>query len=270
MLGGRWVFMDSRRIIVVTGAAAGIGRATVERLVHAPAIHVVAVDRDEGGLRRLAELMAEPKRLSVELVDVSSRTDLRLLAERVRDAYGSISGLVCAAGLQRYGTVTETSDEVFDEIIAVNVGGVFFACRELIPLMDRGGSVVVVSSVQAFAAQNQVAAYAMGKGALVSLVKAMAIDHADDGVRVNAVCPGSVDTPMLRQSAELFSAGRNSDEVVAEWGKVHPIGRVAHAAEVAEAIGFLLDDRSSFVTGTELRVDGGLTAKLPVAIPGGS
>lgn len=262
--------MDSRRVIVVTGAAAGIGRATVEQLIHASATQVIAVDRDEAGLRRLADVTAEPERLSVERLDVSSRTDLRTLAERVRDDYGSISGLVCAAGLQRYGTVTETSDEIFDEIIAVNVGGVFFACRELIPLMARGGSVVVVSSVQAFAAQNQVAAYAMGKGALVSLVKAMAIDHADDGVRVNAVCPGSVDTPMLRHSAELFGAGCSSDEVVAEWGTVHPIGRVARPGEVAGAIVFLLDERSSFITGTELRVDGGLTAKLPVAIPGGS
>jgi NAD(P)-dependent dehydrogenase (short-subunit alcohol dehydrogenase family) len=262
--------MDSRRVIVVTGAAAGIGRATVEHLVRGPATDVVAVDRDQAGLRHLAEAMAEPERLSVEPVDVSSRADLRALAGRVRDAHGSISGLVCAAGLQRYGTVTETSDEVFDEIIGVNVGGVFFACRELIPLIKGGGSVVVVSSVQAFGAQNQVAAYAMGKGALLSLVKAMAVDHADAGVRVNAVCPGSVDTPMLRHSAELFGGGRSSDDVIAEWGSVHPIGRVAQAAEVAEAIAFLLDQRSSFITGTELRVDGGLTAKLPVAIPGGT
>lgn len=257
---------DARGIVVVTGAAAGIGRATVELLVQSPETHVVAVDRDEAGLRRLAETV-ERERLSVETVDVGSRSDLHELAGRLRKAHGNITGLVCAAGLQRYGAVTETSDEVFDEIVAVNVGGVFFACRELIPLMAGGGSVVVVSSVQAFAAQNQVAAYAMGKGALVSLVKAMAVDHAADGVRVNAVCPGSVDTPMLRHSAELFGAGRRSDEVVADWGTAHPLGRVAQPAEVAEAIGFLLDSRSSFVTGTELRVDGGLTARLPVAIP---
>lgn len=258
--------MEPRRVIVVTGGAAGIGRATVELLVQSPETHVVAVDRDKAGLRRLAESVG-PERLSVETVDVGSRSDLHELAGRLRKAHSKITGLVCAAGLQRYGTVTETSDEVFDEIVAVNVGGVFFACRELIPLMAGGGSVVVVSSVQAFAAQNQVAAYAMGKGALVSLVKAMAVDHAADGVRVNAVCPGSVDTPMLRHSAELFGAGLRSDEVVADWGTAHPLGRVAQPAEVAEAIGFLLDSRSSFVTGTELRVDGGLTARLPVAIP---
>lgn len=210
--------MEPRRVIVVTGGAAGIGRATVELLVQAPGTEVVAVDRDEAGLRRLAQTVG-PERLSVETVDVGSRSDLHELASRLRTAHGKITGLVCAAGLQRYGTVTETSDEIFDEIVAVNVGGVFFACRELIPMMAGGGSVVVVSSVQAFAAQNQVAAYAMGKGALVSLVKAMAVDHAADGVRVNAVCPGSVDTPMLRHSAELFGAGRRSDEVVADWAR---------------------------------------------------
>lgn len=260
--------MNSRRVVVVTGGAAGIGRATVEEMTCRLDHHVVAVDRDEAELRRLADSIAHPDRLSVEPLDVGSRSRLRGLARRLRDMYGTIAGLVCAAGVQRYGTVTDTTDEVFDEIIAVNVGGVFFACRELIPLMTSGGSVVVVSSAQAFAAQNQVAAYAMGKGALVSLVKAMAVDHAADGVRVNTVCPGSVDTPMLRRSAELFGAGRSSDAIVAEWGTAHPLGRVAEPAEVAEAIGFLLDDRSSFITGSELRVDGGLTARLPVAIPG--
>lgn len=259
--------MESDQVVVVTGGAAGIGRATVEQLLAVTDGQVVAVDRDEDGLRTLADQVVDRARLTTLSADVGSRADLRDVARHFRDRQVRIAGLVCAAGIQRYGTVTETPDEVFDEVVGVNIGGVFFACRELIPLMDRGGSVVVISSVQAFAAQNGVAAYAMSKGALVSLVKAMAVDHAGDGIRVNAVCPGSVDTPMLRHSAELFSSGRDPETVIAEWGASHPLGRVAQPQEVAEAVLFLLDHRSSFVTGTEFRVDGGLTSVIAAAIP---
>jgi NAD(P)-dependent dehydrogenase (short-subunit alcohol dehydrogenase family) len=254
--------------VVVTGAAAGIGRATAIGLAER-GFGVLAVDRDQAGLESLAaESGPSQSRGSIDtrVVDVSSRDQLRDLAAFARQTYGELGGLVCAAGLQRYGTVTETSDRVFDDIIEVNIGGVFFACRELIPLISAGGGVVVVSSVQAFAVQRGVAAYAMGKAALIGLVKAMALDHAKAGVRVNAVCPGSVDTPMLRSAAELFAEGRTSDEVVAEWGRNHPLGRVAEPSEVADAIAYLISDQASFVTGTELRVDGGLTAGIPVAI----
>jgi NAD(P)-dependent dehydrogenase (short-subunit alcohol dehydrogenase family) len=110
----------------------------------------------------------------------------------------------------------------------------------------------------------------MGKGALLSLVRAMAVDHAAEGIRVNAVCPGSVDTPMLRTSAAQFSGGRSTDEVVAEWGRSHPLGRVATPGEVAEVIHFLTSPAAAFVTGADVKVDGGLTAQLAVVLPEGN
>ncbi|WP_350280180.1 SDR family oxidoreductase [Kribbella sp. HUAS MG21] len=196
-------------------------------------------------------------------VDVSDRAALASVAEEI----GAVDVLVCAAGVQRYGTVVDTPWNVYDEVMAVNVGGVFFACQAFVPKLPRGGSVVVVASVQAYAAQTSVAAYSMGKGALLSLVRAMAVDHAPDGIRVNAVCPGSVDTPMLRTSAAQFAGGRTTDEVVAEWGRSHPLGRVATPGEVAEVIYFLSSSAASFVTGADVKVDGGLTAGLAVALP---
>lgn len=256
--------MITQPIAVVTGAAAGIGQATARSLATA-GYGVIAVDRNEEALDELVEL--GEGNVVPRVCDVGDRAQLAELAEWVRGEHGGIAALVCAAGLQRYGTVAETTDQVFDDIIDVNIGGVFFACKQFVPMMGRGGSVVVVSSVQAFAAQSGVAAYAMGKGALIALVKAMAVDHAADGIRVNAVCPGSVDTPMLRSAAQLFSEGRSVDEVVASWGQMHPLGRVAQPSEVADAICYLVSDRASFVTGTEIRVDGGLTAALPVIIP---
>lgn len=254
--------------VVVTGAAAGIGRAAVIKLAER-GHRVLAVDRDQAGLDALAADQAIGRAgagIDTRAVDVADRDQLRELARFAADEYGELGGLVCAAGVQRYGTVVDTSDRVFDDIVEINIGGVFFACRELIPLIAAGGSVVVVSSVQAFAVQHGVAAYAMGKSALIALVKAMALDHAPAGVRVNAVCPGSVDTPMLRSAAALFAEGRSTDEVVADWGRSHPLGRVADPAEVGDAIAYLISDQASFVTGTELRVDGGLTAGIPVAI----
>jgi NAD(P)-dependent dehydrogenase (short-subunit alcohol dehydrogenase family) len=270
------------RTVVVTGGAAGIGRGAVERFVQA-GDRVFVLDRDAEALSALeGELGGQVTGLAV---DVADRDALAAAADQVRQLLArqrpvddaaeegivgeqpGVDALVCAAGIQRYGTVVDTPASVYDEVMAVNVGGVFFACQAFVPLIPRGGSVVVVASVQAYAAQKSVAAYSMGKGALLSLVRAMAVDHAPEGIRVNAVCPGSVDTPMLRTSAAQFGGGRPADEVVAEWGRSHPLGRVATPGEVAEVIHFLASPAAAFVTGADVKVDGGLTAGLAVVLP---
>lgn len=259
------------RISVVTGAAAGIGLAVAERLAK-DGDSVVALDRDDTALARLAGRAGEEAwEIDARRLDVADPSAVDRVGDYLTERYGSVDVLVCAAGIQRYGTVDETTPQMFQEVIGVNLGGVFSMCHAVMPLLKLGGgSVVVVSSIQAYASQQGVAAYAATKGGLLSLVRAMAVDHARDGVRVNAVCPGSVDTPMLRWAAERFSEGRPVDDVVAEWGSTHPIGRVAEPSEVADAVAYLASPQASFITGADLKVDGGVMAALGVALPDSS
>jgi NAD(P)-dependent dehydrogenase (short-subunit alcohol dehydrogenase family) len=194
---------------------------------------------------------------------------MKALTDFTAETYGGVDVLVNSAGIQRYGTVVETEEDVWDEVLDVNLKGIYLASRYAIPKMrERGGGAIVnLSSVQAFASQRGVAAYTASKGAINALTRAMALDHAQENIRVNAVCPASVDTPMLRWSADLFKGGKSVEETVAEWGKMHPLGRVARPEEVAEVIAFLASERASFVTGGEYKVDGGMLAALGVRLP---
>ena len=174
--------------------------------------------------------------------------------------------MVYSVGIQHYGTVVTTPVDEYDLVQAVNARGAFLAAKASIPHMRHGGAIVVVSSVQALACQDGVAAYAASKGTLEALTRAMAVDHARDKVRVNSVMPGTVDTPMVRASADSFRGDGALEEVLEEWGRFHLIQRVAQPEEVARVIAFLLSDEASFLTGSSYRVDGGLLAQLSVRL----
>jgi NAD(P)-dependent dehydrogenase (short-subunit alcohol dehydrogenase family) len=259
----------SGKVAIVAGGALGIGRAAARKLAAGGASVVICSDREDQVERTVEELRGEDLEVRGTRADVTSAADMRSLVDSAVDLYGGVDVLVNSAGVQRYGTVVETEEDVWDEVLDVNLKGIYLASRHAIPQMRQrgGGAIVNVSSVQAFASQTRVAAYTASKGAINALTRAMALDHAQENIRVNAVCPASVDTPMLRWSANLFKGDKSVEETLEDWGKMHPLGRVARPEEVAEVIGFLASPRSSFVTGGDYKVDGGMLAALGVTLP---
>ena len=264
---GEW----TGRAALVTGGSRGIGRAVAELLAASGAsVGVCGLESDQVDetVRAIREHGGEALALTADVTDHGA---IAGAVDATVEAYGRLDTLVTSAGIQRYGTVVDTDEAVWDEVFAVNVKGVFLAAQAALPHLRRSGqgSIVVISSVQGHVTQTDVAAYAASKGALDALVRAMALDEARTGVRVNAVCPASVDTPMLRASARRFSDGSDegTEQLIGVWGRSHPMGRVAQAREVAEVVAFLASSRASFITGEDVRVDGGLLASLGIALP---
>jgi NAD(P)-dependent dehydrogenase (short-subunit alcohol dehydrogenase family) len=259
----------SGKVAIVAGGARGIGRAAARKLATEDASVVICGDREDQVEETVAELRDEGLEASGTRADVTSSDDMQRLVGFAAETYGGVDVLVNSAGVQRYGTVVETDEEVWDEVLDVNLKGIYLASRHAIPaIRERGGGAIVnLSSVQAFASQKGVAAYTASKGGINALTRAMALDHAGDNVRVNAVCPASVDTPMLRWSADLFKGDKSVEETLEDWGKMHPVGRVARPEEVAEVIAFLAGPRASFITGGDYKVDGGMLAALGVRLP---
>lgn len=243
------------KVAVVTGAASGIGQATAE-LFAIKGAAVVVVDINPAGASVVKRISLGGGTARFVTADLTRRIDCGVVVETAREAYGGVDILVNNAGVTRRATILETSEADWDRIMEVNVKAVYLLSRAIIPLMVEGGggSIVNTASGWGLAAGPQAAAYCASKGAVVQLTKGMAIDHAADGVRVNCVCPGDVDTPMLESEAEALDVAR-ADFLTEAANR--PMQRVGFAQEIAAAIMYLAGSDSAYVTGASLVIDGG-------------
>jgi meso-butanediol dehydrogenase / (S,S)-butanediol dehydrogenase / diacetyl reductase len=255
----------SGQAAIVTGTT-GIGRA-VARLFAARGAGVLACGIDPAANSALAaEAGAAGLTIRVRTVDVSDPAAVEAAVKEAVALYGGLDIIVNAAAVHPYGDAVETDPEIWDRCLRVNVGGIFLFAHYGVPEMrKRGrGAIVNLASVQGRACQRRVAAYATSKGAIHSLTRAMALDFAPDGIRVNSISPGSIATPMLELAARTFSPGLPVEDVFRRFGEAHPLGRVGTPEEVAELAAFLASGRAAFCTGGDYLVDGGLLAGVGV------
>jgi NAD(P)-dependent dehydrogenase (short-subunit alcohol dehydrogenase family) len=245
------------KVVVVTGGASGIGEATTLKFAALGAT-VAILDRDEATGQEVAErVRAAGSRARCYRCDIGSSAEVKEAVAAVAHDWGGIDILVSNAGIQRYGNVVDTSEELWEEVMRVNLKGTFHLARHGLPEVIKrgGGALVAVSSVQALAALPQSSAYVAAKHGLLGLVRSIALDYAKHHIRANCVCPGTVDTPMVRRA---LAEAAEPEKLMAKVNRMHALGRIARAEEVANAIVFLASDWASFITGTALVVDGGM------------
>jgi NAD(P)-dependent dehydrogenase (short-subunit alcohol dehydrogenase family) len=236
----------SGRRALVTGAGSGIGEAVARRL-HAEGADVLLADRAGERVRALAgELGGSARGLELDVRDEAA----------VADATRELDVLANVAGIGSTTNAPDTPLEVWEDVLAVNATGTFLCCKHAIPgMVARGGGAIVnMASVAGMIGLRDRAAYSASKGAVIALTRALAIDHVDDRVRVNAVCPGTVDSPWVRRLVD--EVGESLDALRAR----QPMGRLGTPEEIAEAVLYLASDQAAFVTGTAFVIDGGLTA----------
>ena len=234
--------------VLVTGAAGGIGR-TVCRQLREQGAHVAAADRETTDLKLEADI-----NLYGDLTDPSYSDHL---AQAASNALGGLDIVINNAGIITRGTVTETSDQDWAKSLAVNLEAPFRICRAAIPLLAAtgGGAIVNVASCWGLRPGPNHAVYCMTKAALSSLTQCMGMDHAHQGIRINAVCPNEVNTPMLRSGFE--KRGFDPDSAVAELGQTVPLGRIAEPEDIADVILFLASDAARYMCGALVEVNGG-------------
>ncbi|MDI6025174.1 SDR family oxidoreductase [Corticibacterium sp. UT-5YL-CI-8] len=250
------------KVALVTGTT-GIARAAALRLAQGGA-QVIALGIDPEGNAALAD--ADPT-IVVREADVTVPETVAAAMAYLEDRFGGLDIIVNSAAVHPYGDAVTTDPATFLRCLAVNVGSIHLTAHYGVPLMRKrgGGAIVNLSSVQGHACQAGVVAYVASKGAIHALTRGMALDFAGDRIRVNSVSPGSVRTPILELAARTFDGpDADVDAVFERFGAAHPIGRIGEPEEVAELIAFLASSKAGFITGSDYRIDGGLTAGLGV------
>ena len=251
------------RVALVTGAGSGIGRATAVRL-SAEGAKVAVADWNAMMGAETVELIKSAGGEAVFVqADVSKVSDTERMVSEAVAHFGALNILVNSAAVMLEKTAIDTTEEDWDRIVDINLKGVFFSAKYAILQFRKqktGGAIVNLASVNSFFAEGGIAAYCATKGGIAQLTRALATDHSIEGIRVNCLAPGWIETPM---NAKFFALGPHIRE---QASKLHSLGRIGQPEEVAAAVVFLASDDAGFITGTMLTVDGGFSAGLAPAM----
>jgi 3-oxoacyl-[acyl-carrier protein] reductase len=251
-----------QQVAIVTGAGRGIGRATAFELARMGADIVIAELDRAGAERTASDVRGLNRRASVVPTDVTSRKDLAALAEQARAEFGRIDILVNNAGIYRAAASLDVTEEHWDAIMNINAKAVFFASQAVLPTMiaQKRGAIVSLASMAGKIGSRTNLPYNASKAAVISITKSLALAHAADGIRVNCVCPGFVETDMWKAVAREQGAllGQSPEEFTRQRIRQVPLGRMERPEDVASVIGFLVSQRADYITGQALSVDGGL------------
>ena len=248
------------KVAIVTGSGSGIGRA-IAQLFAKEGAKVTVVDRDEGSAGQTVEtIRAHNGEATFIKADVSKQTDVRSAVDSTVQRFGRLDVLVNNAAVQTLATLVDTSEEVWDHTHSVNLKGVFLGCKFAIPAMLRtgGGSIINIASVLGFVGDPDLAAYCAAKGGVIALTRVAALTYGPDGIRVNCVCPGDVETPLVQA---YFDKDQDAAQLRQTVYSKYALRRIAAPDEIANAVLFLASHESSFITGSTMVVDGALTVK---------
>jgi len=244
------------KVALITGGASGIGRATALLFAQEGAAVQVADINPELGRSAVQEIRSQGGRAGFTLCDVTNTEDCRRAVDATLEQFGRLDILFNNAGIIRRADVVETTEEEWDRVLAVNLKSIFLMSKFAVPVMAKagGGAIINTSSGWGLKGGPKAVSYCASKGAVVNMTRAMAIDHGAQNIRVNCICPGDVDTPMLRHEAQQL--GQPEAEFLAE-AAIRPLKRFGQPIEIAQAVLYLASDASSYVSGAALVVDGG-------------
>ncbi len=239
------------KVIIITGASTGIGQATKNLL------------RSRGAIVYNLDLSLPQGETSMYDVvcDVRDRDQVKRTIDMIHSKTNRIDMLFANAGIHLFAGIEETTDEEFDTIIATNIYGTFYTLKAVLPIMkaQQKGSIVLMGSDQTFVGKGRSAAYGLTKAAIGQLTKSTAIDYASSHIRVNCICPGTINTPLLHKAVDKYASltSGDKDQIFIDLDKIQPMGRIGTPEEIAIVVAFLLSDENTFMTGSLISADGG-------------